>query len=204
MVTTPPFHQVEDPVLLEPEFSTQLMGGYDTSQVFSRDFLEPHILPSLPDWEPIIPTSSSPVAEPVACPKSPSGATYDLPGLPQDVEDHLFTRTLLAPSYEHVVTKEDPEESLKRHMSELQLLLGGAKKELKEAYMHAVRTDEEYTATVAEHEKGLSRWKAAAAISISPQAWHDLVPSQIARDEKGVKKERISKEAFGGNLLAFD
>lgn len=210
MVTPPPFHQVEDPVFLEPEFSAQLTGGYDTSQVFSCDFLEPHTLPSLPNWKPFIPTSNLPVAKPVAYPTSPSGATYNLPKLPREVGDYLFARTLLPPSYMDVLDEEDPEESLKRHMSELRVVLGAAKTELKEAYVQAVRTEEEYAATVAEHHKGLSRWKKAKwAIPAAPAApedsevWHDVVQARVARDKEDAKKKRTAKEVFGGNLLTF-
>lgn len=202
MTTAETFHQTEDPVFLEPEFYTQLMGGYDTSHVFSRDFLEPHTIPSLPAWQPHVPTDSSPHAERVERPKSPSGATYHPGGLPRELEDYLIARALIAPPYERHFDPLGPEESSKKQLAELRMILGAAKEELKQACLDAVQSQEDYMATLAETHIELSRWK--DEVPKPPKAEGKcFFPEEHSARVADVKKERAEKQ-FGGDLLAFE
>lgn len=201
MNTASPFHQAEDPVFPEPEFCAELVGGYDTSQVFSSHFLEPHIIPSLPNWKPFATPPESPPGEPEEPPKSPSGATYTFPRLARKVEDHIFARRLLAPSYEHVAKNEVPEVSTEEHMTELRGILKAAKQELRESYFYVLRTEEAYSSVVEDRARQQSRWEQPVV-----QKGRDRrsVSKERVRKRGPVKKQRIHEEAFGGTLVKFE
>lgn len=195
------FHQAEDPVFLEPEFHAELTGGYQTSNVFSRDFLQPHDIPLLANWSPVLPTFDCPHAGAAERPKSPSGATYMVPRLPQELKDYLFARSLLAPSYEHVFDKHDPEESSKKHMAELCMLVGAAKDEMKEAYQKVVDTGEEYSTTVEAQQMEMSRWKANPRAAKSDET--AFMPEELAKRGKRGKKEGVVRNTFQGKIMTF-
>lgn len=201
MATATTFNQIEVPVVLEPEFSTQRMGGYDSSQVYAQDFLDPHLIPSLPTSQPFGETRNSQHAPNVG-PKSPSGATYEVRQLPQDI-DYLFARGLIGPAYEHIFDSQDPEESSKKQMTELEMILGAAKDELKEAYHYAVKTRARYVAIRTKRKPKQSRWEEEETIPSNPKAVLQCsVPEGRAVGGKHVKKETKYNQ-FGGTLLTF-
>lgn len=104
------------------------MDDYDTSEVFADDFLVPHNLPTLPDFEDFVDSFPKP--------RSPLGYMYSLtpPMVSKDLQDVEDARNTLPPPYEQVFTKTDPVTSSKNQVEEFQQVLDEARAALKEAY----------------------------------------------------------------------
>ncbi|KZP09670.1 hypothetical protein FIBSPDRAFT_900343 [Athelia psychrophila] len=181
MATATTFHQIEVMVALELEFSIEQMGGYDTSQVYLHIFLDPRIIPSLPTSQPLEKTCNSQHAPSVGWPKSPSGATYELPQVSQEVGDYLYAWSLIGPVYKHIFDSQDPEESSKKQMAELKRVLAAAKDKLKVAYCYAVRKRDHYVAIRPKLKTKQSRWQEKSTIlSNATTVWESSVPKEGA------------------------
>ncbi|KZP21871.1 hypothetical protein FIBSPDRAFT_890868 [Athelia psychrophila] len=203
MATATTFQQIEVPVALELDFSMERMGGYDTSQVYSHNFLDPHVIPSLPTSQPSEKTCNSQHAPSMGWPKSPSGATYDLPQVSQEVGDYLYARSLIGPVYEHIFDSQDPEDSSKKQMAELKRVLAAAKEEFKVAYRYAVRKRDHYVAIRPKLKTKQSRWQEESTIlSNATTVVESSVPKEGAVRRRRAKKETICDQ-FGGTLLTF-
>lgn len=119
------------------EYPTHLRfaGAYDTSIIFAGDFLVPHTLPTLPDF--------GEFEESLPEPLSPLGYKFSLtpPMLSKDLQKVGDARNTLPPPYKIKFNENDPVESSKHQLEEVQRVLGEARAALKEAYRDAYEAD---------------------------------------------------------------
>lgn len=198
-MTTPPlFHQTEDPVYLQPGFYKEVTGGYDSSNVLGRDFLQPHVIPDLPNYEPLFDTCEVTNSEPAQLPNSPSGAMYAVPSLPRSLQAFIIACGMFPPSYENGFDQGHPEWSSHKQVAEMQVLVREAKAQYKEAWR-------ELDLCMAEEEMETSRWERIHPISVlgSP-AVQTRVPEQPSAGGAISKKQMGPAQGFGGNIMEFD
>lgn len=205
IISGPPlFHQVENPVFVPPGFSAELVGSYDTSDVFAPIFLQTHNIPSLPTDQAFAQIDQVPHDEQLPQPKSPSGAAYTLsPGTsPQELDDD---RDRVLPSYSYLFDSDNPEISSMLQVAEMQIILGLAKNEMKQAYIHAAKTARRVQATVDKQTRQMSRWQHTGSIPVKAdvvgQSFVQVQPSgETSHDGKGPGPSKV----YGGDLLSFD
>lgn len=207
IASAPLVHQLDGLLVVPPGCYTELMGGYDSSDVFSANFFQPHSILSLPNEEAFFQADQDVDVEPIVQPKYLSGATYSLllGAAPLEVEEYLVECTLNVAFPQHIFDQDNPEISSMLQVAEIWILLGLAKGEMKVAYLHTIKTDQQVQATVDADATETSRSQQIDIISVKAavvgqQFIHEKHSADPGEDNKVMVKTKL----HGGTVLLFD
>lgn len=146
-----PFPEGEPSSFVDAQTDVTFTDSCDTSDILSDHFLDPHVLPSLPNYDDF--------AQFMPIPRSSLGYLYSLtpPMVSQDLQDVEAARNSLPPPYEEVFDRSHPERSSENQVEEFQRVLDNAKGALEKAYHDACQAASDLMS--AEEDPDTSRWQ---------------------------------------------